>query len=190
MTQQRLGRTDEDITNASLSGGLVSQPALVRLETGETNGHLGHDARQDGTETFVEGKWSLAPHDVDTSCDESSGLRLYNFVGKQPRLNEYGLTPGVRPDFESCIRTLIVSRGWHASYAHDEHTTPDKAGEGHTASHAPAIPPAVMWTANPTGFLLLFRDMAQGCGRRRGRDKEADGMWSEGHLNDDLERII
>jgi hypothetical protein len=28
-----------------------------------------------------------------------------------------------------------------------------------TASHAPAMPPAVIWVAKPTGFLLPFRDI-------------------------------
>ena len=28
-----------------------------------------------------------------------------------------------------------------------------------TASHAPAIPPAIMWVAKPTGIFLSFRDI-------------------------------
>ena len=30
-----------------------------------------------------------------------------------------GLTPGARPDLESCLRTLIVSSGWQHSYMRD-----------------------------------------------------------------------
>ncbi len=29
------------------------------------------------------------------------------------------LTPGARPDLDSCIRTLMVSNGWQHSYTHD-----------------------------------------------------------------------
>ena len=35
--------TDEDTSGARLASRLVGKPALVRLETGESNGHFGHD---------------------------------------------------------------------------------------------------------------------------------------------------
>jgi len=47
-----------------------------------------------------------------------------------------------------------------------------------TASQAPAIPPAVMWVANPTGFLLLFLDMVyrEGCWFTKSKEsREVDG---------------
>lgn len=47
-----------------------------------------------------------------------------------------------------------------------------------------------MWVANPTGFLLLFRDMIQRFERRRAQGVEVTGVRSKGHSNDDLEGII
>ena len=70
-------------------------------------------------------------------------------------------TPGACPDLESCIRTLIVSRGWQHSYKRSQLAN----GRPYrryllTASHAPAIPPAVICVANPTGFLSPDPDIA------------------------------
>ena len=67
-------------------------------------------------------------------------------------------TPGSLPERESCIRTLIVSRGWQHSWEHnvrrpDVYVSSGQAlGGVRTASMAPAMPPAVKWVANPTGF--------------------------------------
>ena len=73
------------------------------------------------------------------------------------------LTPGRNPDLDSCIRTLIVSNGWHVNWI--QKRVREDVPEWYTcrrltASAIPAIPPAVMWVANPTfGLLASERDM-------------------------------
>lgn len=68
------------------------------------------------------------------------------------------LTPGRSPDFDSCIRTLMVSNGWHVNCTergtHQQPAARRRRIRGLlTASAIPAIPPAVMCVAKPTfGF--------------------------------------
>jgi hypothetical protein len=61
---------------------LVCQQLLVCLKRGESDGHLGHDAGDDGAEAFVETERSLALHDFCTGGDEAAGLDLYPNVRK------------------------------------------------------------------------------------------------------------
>lgn len=69
-------RTDEDVTDGSLPGFLVSQKVLVRFETGESNGHFGHDTRKNGTKTLVKRQRRLSLDDLGSSSDEPSWFRL------------------------------------------------------------------------------------------------------------------
>ena len=113
-------RTDEDISNARLPCGLVRQPSLVRLEAGETDGHLGNDARQDRTEPLVQRKRSLALHDTDGRRDDAARFRLPNgasfSLSSGARRWHESRTPAAVLALESCIRTLMVSSGWQHSW--------------------------------------------------------------------------
>lgn len=51
---------------------LVGQELLVPLERGETDGHLGDDTRQDGTETLVKTERRLLLDNLDTGADEAT----------------------------------------------------------------------------------------------------------------------
>lgn len=66
------------LNNARL---LVGQQLLVCLEGSETDGHLGHDAREDGTETLVETKRSLLLDDLRAGRNETSRLDLRCTLG-------------------------------------------------------------------------------------------------------------
>lgn len=46
-------RTDENVANAGLPSGFICQPAFVRLEAREADGHFRDNARQDRAEPFV-----------------------------------------------------------------------------------------------------------------------------------------
>ena len=89
----------------------------------------------------------------------------------------------------------MVSRGWQQSWGARRGEVQrgslcyDEDGTVRTASMAPAVPPAMSWVANPTGFLSeLERDMScvvrgyvvclvagEGAGRERG--EERGGRW-------------
>lgn len=55
---------------------LVRHDRLVCLEGGEPDSHLGHDARNDGAEAFVETEGSLALDNLSTRGNEASRLDL------------------------------------------------------------------------------------------------------------------
>lgn len=69
-------RTEESRLRADNTSLLVRHPLLVCLEGSESNGHLGHDTGDDGTETLVETKRSLALHDFSAGGDETSRFDL------------------------------------------------------------------------------------------------------------------
>ena len=69
-------RTDEDVSDRRLPGFLVGQKVFVRFETGESNGHFGHDTRKDGAETLVERQWCFPLNNLDSGSNEPSWFRL------------------------------------------------------------------------------------------------------------------
>lgn len=108
-------RTNEDIANARLPCGLICQPTLVRLETRETDGHFGDDARHDRAEPLVQRQWGFTLHDADSSRDDAARFRLPRRCSIQCAACagiEWVRTPVATPDLESCMRTLMVSSGW------------------------------------------------------------------------------
>jgi len=68
--------TEESRLRANSTSLLVRHPLLVCLEGSESNGHLGHDTRDDGTKTLVETKRSLALDDFCAGGDETSRFDL------------------------------------------------------------------------------------------------------------------
>ncbi len=87
-------------------------------------------------------------------------------------------TPGRSPDLESCIRTLMVSSGWHASFFGGHHGRElhvrEESDKLLTASIAPARPPAVMCVAKPTGFFDFSKGIVRGGGGGCGSSDELD----------------
>lgn len=73
-------RTDENIPEASLSRLLVRQPAFVRFETCETDGHLRDDTREDGSKTLVKGQRGFPPYDVCASGEKAPRFGLSNII--------------------------------------------------------------------------------------------------------------
>jgi hypothetical protein len=69
-------RTEENIPNARVPCGFIRQPAFVRLEAREADGHFRDNARQNRTEPLVQRKWRLALHYSDASRDYATWLRL------------------------------------------------------------------------------------------------------------------
>jgi hypothetical protein len=72
----KVKRTDEDIADGRFPRLLIGQKVLVRLETGESNRHFGHDTRKDSTETLVKCQGRLPLDDLDPCSDEPSWFRL------------------------------------------------------------------------------------------------------------------
>lgn len=70
--------SDEDGLAGDNAGLGIREDLLVPLERGETNGHLGNDTGQNGTQTLVETERCLLAHNVGARLDEaasrSSGL--------------------------------------------------------------------------------------------------------------------
>jgi hypothetical protein len=97
-----------------------SRELLLTLERGETDGHLGDDTGDNGTETLVETKTGLTGNDLLASSEETEGLALWRVSicwsggAWGSRWSRQELTPVPRPFLESCMRTLMVSRGWLA----------------------------------------------------------------------------
>lgn len=108
---------------------LVCQQLLVPFVRSEPDGHLGNDTTQHSSETLVQTERSLLLHDINTGSDESAGFRLRKISLALPidRNSHAALTPGAFARRESCIRTLMVSKGWQTR-----------------ASIIPAPPPAVI----------------------------------------------
>jgi hypothetical protein len=107
--------TDEYPTNASCSCLSIREPRLVRLKTRETDGHFGDDPGKDCTEAFIQSERGFSADYHRASSYKATRLRLMSVddglgAGGQNRFT-IGLTPGRRPDLDSCIRTLMVSRG-------------------------------------------------------------------------------
>lgn len=93
-------RTYEDAPDVRLARLLVRQPALVCLEAREADGHLGHDAREDGTEPLVQGKRGLPLDDQGARGDESSGLCLIPWPSRSAAC---GADITVRAPREPCL---------------------------------------------------------------------------------------
>lgn len=70
------GHTNEDIPYASFPSILISKPTFVLLETGETDGHLGYDTRENGAKALVQSQWRFSPDDISARSDEPSSLCL------------------------------------------------------------------------------------------------------------------
>lgn len=54
----------------------IRQQRFVVFVGGESDGHLGDDTSQHGTQTLVQTHSSLLLHDFDTGSDEATGLSL------------------------------------------------------------------------------------------------------------------
>ena len=67
-------RTKEDALRRGDTRLAVREPGLVLLETHETDGHLGHDTGDHGTETLVQAERALAADDVHTRGEEAARL--------------------------------------------------------------------------------------------------------------------
>lgn len=88
--------TDENVANARLPCSFVRQPAFVRLEACEADGHFRDNARQDRAEPLVQRKWRFALHDSDASRDDTARLRLPPFLVYGLRSERAGYIPRVR----------------------------------------------------------------------------------------------
>lgn len=63
---------EEGSTAGDGAGGLVGQELLVGLEGGEADGHLRHNAGQDGAEALVQAQRGLFLDDFDAGLDEAA----------------------------------------------------------------------------------------------------------------------
>lgn len=68
--------TKEDVGRRHFARVLVHQKVLVHFETGEPNGHLGHDTGHDCAESLVQPEWGFFCDDGATCGDEPALFAL------------------------------------------------------------------------------------------------------------------
>lgn len=158
---------NEDALAGDVAGGLVGQHLLVPLKGGEADGHLGHNARQDGAEALVQSKRRFFLDELNTGLDEAaaggSGLArtarelhsdLDCVCGGELAKQKKALTRARDASLSAFVcSTRDNNRAKRKSY--------DKTGNKNVprgwqarASIIPAPPPAIRLTAGVGGFLF------------------------------------
>ena len=111
------GETSEEEGLAGNDTGLlVGKKLLVPLERSETDGHLGHDTGENGTETLVQTKGSLLLDDLNTGLDEATlGHTGLPAAARKLHADLDGIWTA--PSALAALKQRIVSnnlpRGWH-----------------------------------------------------------------------------
>lgn len=72
------GLTKESGLAGDLTSLLIGERTLVRLVGGESDGHLGDDTSQNGTQSLVQTQGGLPAHNLGTSGHKTTGLGLFN----------------------------------------------------------------------------------------------------------------
>lgn len=106
--------TEEGRLARDSSGLLVCKQLLVPLIGGKPNGHLRNDSSQHSSKTLVKTQCGLTLHDLYTGGNETARFYLENMSQlTNSNVNSWtsvSPTPGALALFDSCIRTLIVSK--------------------------------------------------------------------------------
>lgn len=84
--------TQESSLRAHGAGLLIGHQFLIRLKRGESNRHLWHNTRGDGSESLVETQRSLALDDLGAGGDEAAGFDLRGLLVHFSRIEAWELS--------------------------------------------------------------------------------------------------